>query len=325
MKRIWLSPIVAFACLVILAALAAAGPASTTSWTLVVPSQVPQDAPIPIGVVGPSGTGFSIALYAQPFNSSKAVFNYNFVTPSNSSGVGTLNVSIPSRELELGPYEVVLSTTTTENVSSGIVNIVNDFNVTQFEQNMTYIFGEIAGLQAAAINEANEINTQSGEIDELRAAVVFVSLILVVYVPVSEWSRRNPGAVHSIPEFWRNRHQKREMNRWGEEQPGTISLSPDGYITEDTGLEVTRMRAFDPGRVWVSDKCVRCTVLEDHASKVAHLTGPSPPGHAMTSAEDGVDLWKDEAEMERQSAMMRPEPTGKPRKQTWRIDLGTVR
>lgn len=317
----------AFFLVVLLAGAAAGTPGYAVGWTMIAPTQVPLGQTIPVGVIGPANASFDLALYTQPFNTSAPIFDYGFQLPNNASGVGKLNLSIPTSTLTLGTYNLVLSSAGA-NLSTKLVTMENPVNITQIEENMTYIFGELAALGARTTYQGEEIDTLLGNVAQLRWAVVFEAFILVTYIPISEWSRRNPGAASSIPEWWAKRFEREpELSRWGEGQPGTFAVSRDGTAVEDTGMDVTSMRLFDPNRVSVGKaSCSYCSVPKSEAEQVAHLKAGAPSGHGIPEPKKGRDYWDDAKELERQRQVLRPAVPEKKHRgtQRWRVDLGKV-
>lgn len=71
---------------------------------------VPFGQPIGVVVYGPPAGHFGIAVNVQPFNSTSSVLTYSATLPNatNATGYATLNLSIPTTDLDLGPAAVRL-------------------------------------------------------------------------------------------------------------------------------------------------------------------------------------------------------------------------
>lgn len=127
-------PVLALLALVVLFLPSASGSGTIPAWGAVAGmTQVPMGLPMSLIVYGPPNSSFHVAVNEQPFNSSLPVTMNDYRLPNTASdpaGQAFLNLSLPTRDLDLGPAQVRVWNDTVGSFSWTEFRIVDPVNTT---------------------------------------------------------------------------------------------------------------------------------------------------------------------------------------------------
>jgi hypothetical protein len=171
---------------VLVASLAIQSGSSATAppWSVVgLQAQVPYGSPIAFAVFGPAGQQFSVSINAQPYNSSTPVFSTSYTLPGTNSiaNGSSLNLSIPSTILDLGVYQISVSSTSGVPFSQQVVGIVSPVNFSSLPGELSSIWATLNATEAEYAAEGQALsNTHFDYLVAVALNFVIFGILLFV-------------------------------------------------------------------------------------------------------------------------------------------------